>query len=149
MQSKEKKQYVGQIFANSRKCEINFASFLSTFSFYFNGPRLKHIFESSLNLSLRMPRWFTSFQGLKLFLFFFVLLSLFAFLHAQLILTSVGQLQRELLFLGKTARLWRLYSPHFTPLRNYWNITTTQNVMRKANRPTWDCYFSSFVYISW
>ena len=31
---------------------------------------LKHIFESSLNLSLRMPRRFNSFQGLKLFLFF-------------------------------------------------------------------------------
>ena len=49
---------------------ITLTCFLSTFLLHFIGPRLKHIFESSLNLSLRMPGRFNSFQGLKLFLFF-------------------------------------------------------------------------------
>lgn len=146
MQSKEKKQSVGQIFANSRKCEI-LPVFYQPFRFILMVLGLSTYLKAVWTYHYACQDDLTHFKGWSCFCSF---LGLFAsFLHAQLILTSVGQSQRELLCLGQTAGLSRLYSPHFTPLRNYWNITTTQNVLRKANRPTWDCYFSSFVYISW
>ena len=52
----------------------------------------KHMFERSLKLLLRIPKWFNAFQVLKWFRFFLGLLA--SFLNARLLLTFGKQRKR-------------------------------------------------------
>ena len=51
------------------KAKFFLTSCLWTFLSYFKCPRCKHMFESTLKLSLCTPKWFNAFQVLNLFSF--------------------------------------------------------------------------------
>ena len=55
-----------------------FTGYLESFLAYFFGPRLNHMFEQSLKLLLRIPKWFNAFQVLKWFSFLLRVCVIFA-----------------------------------------------------------------------